>query len=221
MLWAKAAGAGGTIGGGGVTAPLYTGGYLASAGSTADSSSYNFTSMAIGTAASDRLVLVTAHYFTNSYTVPTATIGGASTTRVAATYGPFECQVSLHRAIITSGDTATINISFTTAPLRCAISVYAFYGLSSETEDSYETDGGGLDIASTNLSTTAGGLVFHAGSNFGGASGVWTNLTPSLEGENESQYYSSGFTTGTGSSMPVSLDAPGTNRVSLLSATWS
>lgn len=219
MLFHKTIGAGGT--GGSTAAPIYTGGYLQSAESTADRSSYTFSSINIGTAASDRMVLVAVHYFTNSYTVPTVNVGGSTTTRISTTFGPYECQVSTHNINVTTGTVANIVVNFSTAPFRCAISVYSFYGLSSQTPTDTSVDGGGLDIASTSLSTTSGGLVFHAGSNFGGAAGIWGSLEPSIEDENENQYYSSGFTVGTGSTMVESLDSPGTNRVSLVSATWS
>lgn len=221
MLFHSIQGAGGTIGGGGE--PVYTGGYLASAGDAADRTTYTFPSMNIGTAASDRMVLIAIHYFINTYrSVLSVNIGDLFTgTRVAqAAGGTYPCQVALFRSNVTSGTTATISVTFSGSTLRCAISTYAFYGLSSQTPEDTNVNGGVLDIASTSLSTTSGGLVFHAGSNFGGAAGVWNNLTPSIEGVNENQYYSSGFMTGTGSTMNESLDSPGNNRVSLVSAAW-
>jgi hypothetical protein len=213
------AGAGGTIGGGGE--PVYTGGYLASAGDADDKATYTFPSMNIGTAASDRMVLIAIHYFINSYrSVNSVNIGGLFGTKVTQAAGGSACQVALFRSNVTSGTTASISVTISGGASRCAISTYAFYGLSSQTPEDTSANGGVFDIASTSLSTTSGGLVFHAGSNFGGAAGVWTNLTPSIEGVNEGQYYSSGFMTGTGSTMNESLDAPGNNRVSLVSAAW-
>jgi hypothetical protein len=149
--------------------------------------SNTFTAFSIGTAASNRKVVVIVSSIVNSLTAvaPTCTIGGVSATLDAVasggndgngTYG-FTAIFSLD---VASGTTANIVVAAGTSTFDYSIHVYAVYGVS--TASATNTFSGQQTTAPTDLSVAvsgsggaiiAGGLVY----DLSPVSVTWTGLT--------------------------------------------
>lgn len=132
MLWHKNQGAGGLV-----TAPVGGGPTLNFIGVTdsgSNSSTYTFSNVDIGTASSDRLVVVATHAtgLTSDVTASSVTLGGTSMTSAAS---GFEANASLdlHYLTVTSGTTANIVATYSGNKSRCTIAVYTITGLNSST----------------------------------------------------------------------------------------
>lgn len=116
----------------GSTTPFYT--YNTTVSSTTNSTSYTFSSVNIGTAASNRLVVIVVlgrPTVVASRIINSATIGGVSATLVSneSSGNP----AAIISAVITSGTTADVVINWNSSMDNCVISSYSLYDLNSTT----------------------------------------------------------------------------------------
>lgn len=132
-------------------------------GATADTSSgtsFTFTNHAIGTAASDRLVVVGITSrdddFGNNVTISSVTIGGNGATVHATTNSHAVAGVA--SLVVTSGTTATIVVNVSATAQNCVVGVWTITGLTSTTPvhaptpSSSNSDDANSMSVSTNLS---------------------------------------------------------------------
>lgn len=149
--------------------------YVGTASSSSNASSYTFSGQAIGTAASDRYVIVAATGGANfSQSINSCTVGGAATTRVANVSG-FECAaIFITNAPVTSGTTADIVINCSSTLLQMQSVVYVING-SPVLHDTLATTGtnpsGSIDAALN------GCIVAIATHNDSSHTATWTGLT--------------------------------------------
>lgn len=139
----------------------------------------SFSSHAIGTAASDRKVVVVAVGVGDDTTDPTATIGGNAATRDAFTIGDVGegswWWVAVFSLDVPSGTTANIVISHgTTATVQ--IGVYALYGADAAA-DSNTSSTSAIPSAELDVDTENGGIVVGGGFTFAGGIESWTGVT--------------------------------------------
>jgi hypothetical protein len=164
--------------------------YQTATNSGANSTSYTFSTQAIGTAAADRLVVVVIGREPGD-TLSSSTIGGISATVVA---NAGTCTIIA--AVVTTGTTADVVLNFAGTQIRIGVAVYAVYGLSSTTATSTYT----ASLSET-VTIPAGGVAIGcAYSGSGGVSTTWTGVT-----ENSSQNIEAGgaeFTTASIQSIP-------------------
>jgi len=150
-----------------------------------DSATYTFASQAIGTAYSDRLVVV-GYAFTNltGQAITSVTIGGITATTIHSTGTNTAC--GLAWANVPTGTTASIVITPTSAgTVRCGISVYVVRGLQSMTAFATNASAGGSDASrNTSLNIAAGGVVFAVSASQAGAT-AWTNITEDADVDTE------------------------------------
>lgn len=145
--------------------------YKSRSSSTASLTTYNFTSVNIGPARSDRLVVVCIGGFRDiGGDINSATIGG-----VAATVHTSENVINNSHGIISanvpSGTTATVSITWSVAQAGCSIDVYVVTGLSSFTADFTATDtSGGL---SQTISPAANSVVIATATKYPSAGWTW------------------------------------------------
>lgn len=153
--------------------------------SGSNSTVYNFSNQGIGTASSDRLVvvgIVTSDSSSEAGSLPTGvTIGGNSATLIYGfASGAFERQaVSFWYLAVPSGTTASIQVTMSDAQVRCAIAVYRVTGgrntLTSRSSDgnsnSTNNPSTSISFSSSNVGIT--GLI---GQGTGG-SFSWNNAT--------------------------------------------
>lgn len=167
--------------GGGMLLPILT--FRQSANDTADAASYSFSSQAIGTAASDRLVIVAVHWdASSSRTISSATIGGVAATVAVQKInsGATPTGVGLIYAAVPTGTTATVAVTMSGGVVRMGIGLWTLTGHLSNTPtttNSSENASSGTSL-SASVTPSAGGVVVAAFSaNNGGINVAWTNVT--------------------------------------------
>jgi len=156
-----------------------------SAVSTADASSYTFTGVNIGAAASNRtlIVAVFSRNAGSTASISSVTVGGsAATQRASANYnisgGSSVC--GLYTIPYPTGTTADIVVNLPSSYARAGIAVYAVYGLSSEVPSATAS---ATNAATLNLNTnvTAGSLCIGAVYTNPNGAATWTGLTEDLD----------------------------------------
>jgi hypothetical protein len=131
--------------------------------SSAGTSSTTFTAKAIGTAASDRYVIVAVCVLNNASATPsTVTVGGNSATRQvrSARGGGI---VDIWTVLVTTGTTADVVVTCAAAPNRVGIIIWSATGLSSGTAVGTGTENTATSPHTTgSFSTSNGGFVVAA-----------------------------------------------------------
>lgn len=192
-----------------------SGGYVTFKESTTSSSSFSFTSTSIGTAASDRYIVIgIARNLVLSGGFPTAVDlnGTASFTQVAADTGASTKGAFIWRsnAPFTTGSTATINVTFGGNALAVRVFVYAIYGIDPTPYATGGDNAASSGVLSMNTNTITDGIAIGVAaydSNFsGGIQAVtWTGLT-----ENQDSYLGSTFGASAASALTTSTQSPRT-----------
>lgn len=164
--------------------PVVSGGFTSSAVSEADSAVYTFSSQAIGTAASDRYVVVAANTATASAAdANSVTVGGESASLVVRASGGDHSRVELWIVLVTSGTSADIVITWSSAKDRCGCAAWAIYGASATASDT-ATDAD--TTPSQTIDCPAGGIII-AGQVMNGSGATrtasWTGLTEDYDQE--------------------------------------
>jgi len=95
-----------------------------SAQSTNNNTSYTFSNLSVGTAATNRVVAVTI-YSQSASAVSTVTIGGISATKaVEIYYTDAASVVAIYYAVVPTGTTASVVVNLADQAGRCAVGVY-------------------------------------------------------------------------------------------------
>lgn len=154
---------------------------------TSDASTYTFTNRAIGTALTNRLIIVGVHgvNVTAARTISSLTIGGAGATQVAFSQtsgsGVF-FDVGIYALRVDAGTTASIVVNWSAAQLRTGIGVWAANGVNSATATA--TASSAANPLSTTLNISAGGVAlgYAAVSEAGGVpTYTWSGLTEAFD----------------------------------------
>lgn len=156
-----------------------------SAVSTADASSYTFSAVGIGTASSDRTVIVAAFARNSGSTasISSVTVGGLSATQQSsANYnvagGSSVC--GLYTIPYPTGTTDDVVVTLPGTYARAGVAVYAVYGLVSVTPSATAS---ATNATTLNLNTnvTAGSVCIGAVYTNPNGSATWTGLTEDLD----------------------------------------
>jgi len=106
-----------------------TGSYVTGTSSSSDLSVYTFSGVSIGTAASDRLVVVcVSHEKETPRTTTNVTVGGAELDLISSYHGIANQGVSIWASVITTGTTASIVVKHNAVTLCTGITVFTIYG---------------------------------------------------------------------------------------------
>ncbi len=149
----------------------------ASAVSGTDATTYTFSAQALGTAASDRYILIGAvARATASRTLDSVTVGGVSATAIV-NHEASSSNSGLWLAAVPTGTTGDVVLTFSAGMLRAGIAVWRLDGIDTTPTD---TDSSAADPATANITISAGGVAFS--SSFIAISTTtlttsWTNLT--------------------------------------------
>lgn len=161
------------------------------AASTSGLTTYTFSGAAIGTASSDRRIVVAIGSRANAArSVSSVTVGGISATELvtANDSGSGADIASLWIAEVPTGTTGDIVVTFSAAMLRCAVAQYAVYGMGSNSAFHTQASAGSVanNVArSVSINVPANGAVI--GADWGAGSGsptciaTWTELTEQNE----------------------------------------
>jgi len=141
-----------------------------------DLTTYTFSTIDIGTAGSNRHVIVgvVARNGTANRTISSATIAGVSAS-IAADGSGGNTEAGILIAAVPTGTTGTISITFSAGQLRCGIAVWAAYDLTSATAfASLATSSTTLDI-----NTPADGIIVAVSMGVS-TTPVWSGITEVL-----------------------------------------
>lgn len=108
-------------GGGGIT-----GTFQAAAGSTANSSTYTFTSQPLGAAAAGRRIVIGVATRATSQSVSSVTVGGVSLSRDAFTNVTHNAEI--WSGVVASGTTGDVVVSMSVADSYCGVGVWSLTG---------------------------------------------------------------------------------------------
>ena len=155
--------------------------YVSQNSNEANQASYTFTAQSIGTAASDRFILVGVYApaNTNFGNITGVTIGGSPMTQLVQTEDASGfSDFAVYGLSVPSGTTADIVVSLSGSPDRLGIDVFRANSLSSTTPTATAT----LNTASVDLvqsiTVQSGGIIIgFAGNENTATLHTWTNLT--------------------------------------------
>ena len=128
--------------------------------STADLTTYTFSSAALGTAAADRIIVVSVTTKASggaARTVSSLTIGGVSGTEIAAlTTGGVN--IAMWYAAVPTGTTGDIVVTWSGACQECGCGVWAVYGAASSPTDFDSAYNGDATTVANTITIPAGGV---------------------------------------------------------------
>ena len=161
-----------------------------------DGTVFTFTTQSIGTAASNRKIVVSVSMAAAGAgrSVSTLTVGGISATLlVADTSSGGTEQTELWQADVPTGTTATIVVTWTGGSVaRTGIGVWAVYNAASSASDTGNRDSGAAQDMTLNITIPAGGVAISAAGSGTSATYTWTNLTEDFDETIESSTTQSG-----------------------------
>lgn len=139
-----------------------------------------YTSAPIGTAASDRYVIVAIAGEDNANTTITSVTCAGNAMTPVVTSNSTRSSVGIYILLVTSGTTANIAVTFSASKDASFIGVWSATGLSSATAVGTNTQTS--NNTSTSLTAVAGGFAVGVAGNYGsGATCAWTGLTEKFD----------------------------------------
>jgi len=161
--------------------------YLQSAPDTSDTNAYTFSSQNLGTAASDRYIIVVAvaRKAGASTTLSSISVGGVSATIVKqATNNVSNTDVAgVAIAAVPTGTTGDIVVTWGATMVRCAIMAYRATGIDAT---AYDSDSSLSGNPSVSLDIPANGFAIGGGLTAASTTTSWTGLTEDADGTLES-----------------------------------
>lgn len=145
---------------------------------TSFTASYSFTSQAIGTASSDRYIIicVSNRNSAGTSTVNSVTVAGTSCTKLTSSEaGAGLCSIWITDSPITTETTATVEVTMTGSQTCCGIDVYSVIKLNSTTPVS--TNDTSTDNSAMSLTVPSGGVVVGISTQAGTATCTVTGAT--------------------------------------------
>ena len=147
--------------------------------STANLTTYTFSSQAFGTAASNRKIVVcTCH--DNNDTVSSVTMGGVSGTKATGQIAGSELQTEIWYAAVTTGTSGDVVVTLTGGAGQMGIGVYRVIGAATSPSATGGSTGEGT-TQNDDINVLAGGILIGVSGNRSAATCTWTNLTETYD----------------------------------------
>jgi hypothetical protein len=172
-----------------------TGAATDSSVSASAASTYTFSNQAIGTATSDRVVIVNFGSLKDTsatYSVTSVTIGGVAATRIHSTQTQTSWGLSSYYATVPTGTTADIVIVHSANMNRCGIQVVTTTNIGELHQVALAEASSGSDPLSFTVDAPAGSLVVGYVYDTGSSSQTWTELTENFDEQISATHYHSG-----------------------------
>ena len=174
---------------------------------------YTFSGMDLGEAASNRYIVVVAgNYDSGVKTLSSMTIGGESATEVLSV-SDNGCVVSIGIAAVPTGATGDVAITWSGTTVRCGIGVYRLVNLQSSTPTATASDtseDSGVLSASLEIPSDGCGIGYVVALGDGGArTWTWTNLTEDFDASMEETTTHSGAMSTTAGTLARTATASG------------
>lgn len=194
--------------------------YQTAATSGTDTTSYSFTSTAIGTdTGSSRTIIVGVFGTeTTTSTISSITVGGVSGTLIHSntqSAGAQSSRVAFYAFQGVSGTTATVAVTWSTAQTRSGIIVWAAYNLSSITAVATASSTS-MTAPALNVNTSADGMVLACGHCNGSSTYAWTGVTERTDTQVETVGWSGGDASSLAAETPRSVSASISNSGSTI-----
>lgn len=198
--------------------------WASSAKSTSALTTYTFSSLSIGTASSDRKIIVNVHAEANgagtALSVSSLTVDGISATLLVAfptTDGSDRVAQEVWIASVPTGTTGNVVVTMAAGITRCGVGVFATTGASSTASATYTSTADPLSVSASCQSGGAiiGGAVAQGGS----TSFTWAGITERYDEVVGGATYQSGASlafTAAQSGLTVSATGSGTLPLSVL-----
>lgn len=178
--------------------------YVTSTFSGSGLQNYSFAGTSIGTATSDRTVIVGifTHNLGTTPSYSSVVIGGVTATVLATNpVSNVSGTMAFYAAMVPTGTTATIAVNTTATQLRMSIAVWAAYGLRSY--EVYSSRGvGGFVGGTLNVNTVANGIVLAMGAADAG-SFTWTGVTERVDSTANTIAFSAADASGVAAAGPM------------------
>jgi hypothetical protein len=131
--------------------------------STTNTTAYTFSSQSLGTAASDRQILVATYGYNTGRVVSSLTVGGESAANKLRKQQS-EVNIEFWTVALASGTSGDIVVTWDGAMIQCGIGVWALYGASTTPSDtsSVAVTGAGLSLAVAHTSPADGFAIGYA-----------------------------------------------------------
>lgn len=185
--------------------------YITNVSSASDLTTYTFSSTSIGTAASDRYIIVSASLRSSAVrTFSSVTLGGSAMAQLVATDGAQTC-IGIWGLHYPTGTTADIAVTMSGGAGRCATGVWAVYGLNSLTPIDTSTSSASPMVLDVN--TTPGCVVIGAAYTAGTTGETFSGISEDFDAVVE------GAHSPAGSDMMSIAETPRTIRLTLTGAT--
>lgn len=217
--------------GGTSSAPLPALTYVTHLESSAGSSTVTFTAASIGTASSDRLVIVSvgaskAIGAWSANPITSLTIGGNAATLAGNQKLTGGVQGSAVAAIycltVPSGTSADIVVNLAASYIGCGVVIWSSTGLNSSTPTATADDNTDPLSQSLTVSSDGFGIGFAINDNSSGQSWAWSGMTERSDADNGGATHGicSGADTTTSGSVSVTATPSAFNRPALVLASW-
>jgi hypothetical protein len=163
--------------------------YLQATSSASDATSYTFSSQNIGTASSDRDIVVAFHSRLAGSVNPTVTVtvaGESATTHVSIRNAAANTiLVGIAKVRVTSGTTGDVVVNFNgVTSSRCGIGMWHVTGAA--TGAPYDSDSSTASPPSATIDVPDDGVIIAAATNGNAATTTWTNATERYDAQMES-----------------------------------
>lgn len=192
--------------------------FVTNTASASNGSSYSFSSVGIGTAASNRLVVVTVHWGGGSSASLTGgTIGGVTAEVAVTRTGVQACGIM--SAPVPSGTTATIAVTLSASADHCGIGVWAATDVSDQTP-SDTANATGTGDAEAEITVPTDGFVVAAAISDTTATVTWSGATEKFDASLASSDRYSGAQVTTAGSATIEVEAAAGVEVDLVAAAW-
>lgn len=183
--------------------------FITSAISASDLTTYTFSSVSLGTADANRIIIVNiaACAASSGRTISSVTVAGITATQQVfqSAFSTASAESAIYTAAVPTGTTGNIVVTWSAGMLRCGIGVYGSNTMMSATATA--TGSSTANPANASINVSAGGFVVGCDTTYrtsGAPTFTWTNLT-----ENYDQNIEAGGTSQTGASSNFSTAQTG------------
>ena len=165
--------------------------FTTNATDSTNGTTHTFSSQSIGTADSNRKVVVGISYNNSpgSITVSSVTIAGVTATSILNDVGPNSRELAIFQADVPTGTTGDIVITTSVSADSIGIGVWAVYDAAST---AYQTQTSTANPLTTDLDVPAGGVAIGVARSSSSSTYSWTNITEDYEQTNEATLTDSG-----------------------------
>lgn len=183
--------------------------FLVDASSASDLTTYTFSSLSLGTAASNRYILVAVgrQRFGTPSTVSSLTVAGVSASQVVdqGSSNANQQAVSIWIAAVPTGTTGDVVVTLSAGHLRCGVSIFRMVNASG-TAHATGGDAVGTTVGSIAINVPANGAALAAFINNGNTTLTWTGVTERTELDVDGSDFGAASNNFTSASTPLTIE---------------